>query len=376
MDWIAIQTLLIGIVVAISCSILGVFLVLRKMSMMIDAISHTILFGIVIAYMISGDLSSPFILLGATLVGLLTVILIEVLVKTRRTSEDAATGIVFPLLFSLAVIIISIFYKNTHLDSHAITGNLELAAFEQIEIFGIMIGAKSLYISFAVLAVVIVFVVLFFKELKILTFDRALAYTLGVAPAIIHYILMSLISLTAVSSFNSVGVILVVAMMIGPAVSSILLTKDLKKTIIVAILIGAFNAATGYFIAMYPFNGNVNLASTMAVVTLISFLLIWLFEPRRGLIRMIFKKQIQKNEFEFVAFIFHVKEHEYTKKEQKELDYQLIKDELNWTKEKLDKHLHKAIDKGYVEINDKIIHLTHVGHDYYRFIASDFEQLD
>lgn len=172
--------LLIAIVTAISCSVVGVFLILRKMSMMTDAISHTVLLGIVLAFLIVPNLDSPLLIIGAVLMGLITVALTEALVNTKKIKEDAATGVVFPLLFSIAIIIISLFINNVHMDVDAVLlGKLELSAIEQLVVFGVNIGPKLLYISLLVLIINLVFIKLFYKELKIVSFDTALATVLG-----------------------------------------------------------------------------------------------------------------------------------------------------------------------------------------------------
>lgn len=364
MSIIDIQTLLIAIIVGISCGLIGIFLVLRKMSMMIDAISHTVLLGIVISYIFVRDVTSPFILFGATIIGVVTVFLIELLISTKRVSEDQATGSIFPLLFSIAVILVTTKFRNTHLDNHAIVGNLELAALKQITINNINIGSKTLYISLFVLLIIILFIKIFFKELKIISFDKALAYSLGFSPILIHYLLMSMVSLTAVASFNAVGTILVVAMMIGPAATSLLLTKDLKSALIVSSFIAIVNSLLGYFISMFIFKGKVNISSTIAFTTLIIFLLIWIFEPKKGLVSQIVKRNRQRKNFLFDAFFLHIANPNHFN-DSKELNVNNLKNELKYKSEVLNKQLNKAIDLGYININNDIINLTDIGKSFY-----------
>lgn len=367
MDSIALQTLLIAIVVGISCAILGVFLVLRKMSMMIDAISHTVLLGIVLAYMVTKDLSSPLLTLGATIIGVMTVFFIELLVKTKRTSEDAATGAVFPFLFSLAVIIITTKFRSTHLDSHAISGNLEFAAFEQLTLFGINVGSKTLFTNTLVLFFLVGILGLLYKELKLSTFDEALAKTLGFMPGVLHYLLMTLVSLTAVSSFEAVGSILVIAMMIGPAVTSLLMTKDLKTALFTSATIAVFNASFGYFISMVFLKGHVNIAATIATVTFLTFLVVWILEPKKGLITSVLRKQRQKKEFELLALMMHVATHQGTEEQTEELNIDQIIQELNWSQNQYDKRVREGKKLGYLRERKNIIELTSKGKEAYRF---------
>ena len=163
---------LIAILVAGACSILGVFLVLKSMAMVSDAITHTILLGIVLAFFIVHDLNSPLLIIGAGIIGVLTVYLVELLNSTRLLKEDSSIGIVFPLLFSITVILISKYTKNIHLDVDSVLlGELAFAPFNRIEIFGFSV-AKSLVSIFIIFLVNLVFITVFFKELKISTFDK------------------------------------------------------------------------------------------------------------------------------------------------------------------------------------------------------------
>lgn len=357
--------LLIAIVTAIACSVLGVFLVLRKMSMMIDAISHTVLLGIVIAFMFVHDLSSPLLIIGATLMGLVTVFLIEFLVKTKRTTEDAATGVIFPLLFSIAVLIISTSFRNVHLDIDAVLlGKLELASFDQLVIGGVEIGPKLLYTMLVMMFVNLVAIKIFYKELKLVSFDGALAATLGFAPFIIHYLLMALVSLTAVSAFNAVGTILVVALMVGPAVTALLITKDLKYTLFYAAIIGVINSVLGYFLALAI---DTNISGMIATTTLGVFILVLVFSPQKGILTTQIKRARLKNEFKFLTFIFHIGNHQHTEDQDIELSVEHINQVLKWTTTTIEQQIHKGIDLGLITYQNKIVLLTKLGMEYHDF---------
>ena len=197
---------LIAVIVAVACSLPGVFLVLRKMAMMSDAITHTILLGIVIAFFAKNSLTSPLLIVGATIIGVINVFLTEMLNSTKLVSEDSAIGIVFPLLFSIAIIIISKYAGSVHLDTDSVLlGELAFAPFNRMVVMGRDIGPKALYSMGIILILNILFITLFFKELKIVTFDPALAAVLGFVPTLIHYSLMTVVSITAVGAFESVG---------------------------------------------------------------------------------------------------------------------------------------------------------------------------
>lgn len=361
--------LLILITTSVATSLLGVFLIIRKLSMMVDSISHTVLLGIVIAFIFIGDLSSPLLIVGATLMGIITVFLTEMLVKSKSASEDAATGLVFPLLFSIAIIIISSSFKGVHLDIDAVLlGKIEFAPFDKLYIGGTSIGPKLLYIMTSVMIINVVFIKIFFKELKLVSFDQALASTLGFAPALIHYLLMALVSLTSVTAFNAVGSILVVALTIGPAATALLLTKELKRTLFVAVGIGVLNSVLGYALALMI---NVNIAGMIATTTLLVFLVVFVFEPRKGVITSIVKKAKQKDEFAFMILVFHVFNHQ---NEDKEIHLENINIELNWTQKKYQKQIDKGLSSKYLKIESHLVRLTSKGKTLYAQMIEDLKK--
>ena len=242
---------LIAILISISCSLLGVFLVLKSMSMLTDTISHTVLLGIVLSFFVVHDLSSPFLIVGATLVGLFTVYLVELLKNTNLIKEDAAIAVVLSILFSIAVILISKYTANIHLDIDAVLlGELAFAPFYKIEIFGMNI-VKGILTSGIILILNIIFISTFFKELKISTFDKTLASVLGLFPTLVHYLLMTLVSVTAVVSFDAVGATLMISFMIGPAATAYLVAKNLKTMIFYSILVGCLSSIIGFHLAKF-----------------------------------------------------------------------------------------------------------------------------
>ena len=258
---------LIAVLISISCSLLGVFLVLKNMSMLTDAITHTVLLGIVLGFFVSHNYTSPILIIGATLVGLLTVYLVEVLVNTRMMKEDAAIAVVLSFLFSLAIILVSKYTANIHLDVDAVLlGEIAFAPFHVA--VGIVTGLIILIIN-------LVFVSLFYKELKISIFDRALASSLGMMPIFVHYILMSLVSVTSVISFEAVGSILLISMMIGPAATSYMISKKLSHMLIISIIIGALSSIIGYHVAVLM---DVSIAGSIAVIIGVVFIVVLLLK--------------------------------------------------------------------------------------------------
>ena len=277
----SVEIQIIAALVAMACSLPGVFLILRKMAMMSDAIGHAILPGIVIAFLLTGTLNSPWLILGAALSGMATVVLVEMVRKTGLLKEDAAIGIVFPALFSLGVVLIARFAGDVHLDVDAVLlGELAFAPFDRVVLFGQDIP-KALFVMSMILVMNTVFITLFYKELKISTFDAALAGSLGFAPTVLHYVLMSLVSITAVGAFDAVGSILVVALMVAPPAAAYLLTHRLGLMLVWSVLLGCVSAVGGYWIARVL---DASIAGSMATTAGLVFTLVLLVAPQRGLL--------------------------------------------------------------------------------------------
>ncbi|GAB4365027.1 MAG: metal ABC transporter permease [Calditrichia bacterium] len=324
-----IEIQLIAIVVAVACALPGVFLVLRRMAMMSDAISHSILLGIVLAFFLTEDLTSPFLVLAATLTGILTVSLVELLNRTRLVREDAAIGLVFPLLFSIGVILIARYAGDVHLDTDAVLlGELAFAPFDRLIIFGYDIGPRALYLMSGILVINIFFLTLFYKELKLATFDAGMAAALGFAPGLIHYGLMSLVSITAVGAFDAVGSILVVALMIGPPASAFLLTDRLSFMLLLSALIGALAAVSGYWLAHLL---DVSIAGSMATMVGFLFGAVFLFAPRRGLVALARRRFKQRVLFAMETLLVHLLNHEGLPEQEQECRVEHLPRHLNWS---------------------------------------------
>lgn len=274
--------LLTAVLVAIACALPGVFLVLRRLAMVADAISHAILPGIVVAYFLA---RGPNLLAGffwATLAGVLTVALIEALHRTRRVKEDAAIGIVFPALFALGTFLVARFFANLHVDTDAVLyGEIALAPFDTLVIAGRDLGPQSLWVMSGLALLNLGFILLFYKELKLATFDPGLAAALGFAPVALHYALMTIVAITTVGAFTAVGAILVVALLIVPAATAYLLTDRLPAMIGLAVLAGALAGVGGYSLATVI---DASISGSMTVVGGALFGLALLVSPSHGLL--------------------------------------------------------------------------------------------
>lgn len=267
---IAFWIILTGSLVAITCGLLGCFLILRKMSMVGDAISHAVLPGIVIAFLLSGSRETLPMLLGAGATGLLATFLIEYFHRRAGLQTDAAIGVVFTFLFAVGIILISAFAGKVDIDQDCVLyGEI---AYVPIDLWvtqdGIVIGPRPVYILSGVLLLVAAFIRLGYKELKLTSFDPAFASALGISTALWHYLLMAAVSITTVSSFESVGAILVIAFLIGPPATAYLLTHDLKRMLAITVVLGIFIAFTGYWLAYWL---NASIAGCMAVITGLCF---------------------------------------------------------------------------------------------------------
>ena len=272
---IAFWIILTGSLVAVTCGLLGCFLVLRRMSMVGDAISHAVLPGIVIAFLMSGSRETLPMLLGAGATGLFATFLIEYFHRRAGLQTDAAIGVVFTFLFAVGIILISAFAGQVDIDQDCVLyGEI---AYVPIDLWvtssGTVMGPRPVYILSAVLLLVAVFIRLGYKELKLTSFDPAFASALGISTALWHYLLMGAVSITTVSAFESVGAILVIAFLIGPPATAYLLTHDLKRMLGITTALGIFIAFTGYWMAYWL---NASIAGCMAVVTGVCFTVVFI----------------------------------------------------------------------------------------------------
>ncbi len=353
-----IEIQLVAMVVSIACALPGVFLVLRQMAMMSDAISHTVLLGIVVGFFIIGDLESPWLIVGAALVGVLTVVLVELLNQTRLLKEDASIGIVFPALFSIAVILISRYAQGVHLDEDVVLlGELAFAPFDRFALFGLDLP-YALVVMGTILLLNIILIIVFYKELKLATFDPGLAASLGFAPVAIHYGLMMMVSVTAVGAFDAVGSILVIALMIAPPASAYLLTDRLSTMLWLSGLIGIASAISGYWLAR---SLDASIAGAMATMTGVIFGLVFLFSPERGLVAMAIRRLSQKWDFAQTMLTIHLFNHEHTPDADDECRVDHLWEHLRWQPDFSEQVVRYAERKGMVRRRQGRLFLTESG---------------
>ena len=351
----------VAVVTAVACALPGCFLVLRRTAMVSDAISHSVLLGIVLAFFVVESLTSPLLVLGAAVIGLLTVVLVELLKSTGLVREDTAIGLVFPALFSLGVILVSRYAGDVHLDTDAVLlGDLAFAPLDRLIVAGWDLGPRSLVVMAAILAVNAAAILLFWKELKLATFDASLARTLGFSPTLVHYGLMAIVSVTAVGAFNAVGSILVVALMIGPPATAYLLTDRLSTMVALSAAGGAAAAVGGYWAAHWV---DASIAGMIATAAGLEFLLAFLFAPSRGLVAIARRRARQRVRFAETMLAIHLLHHEGTPEAAAESRVAHLRDSLRWDDDFADRIVRNAARHGLVSRDDGRLALTDRGRE-------------
>jgi len=360
----AFVALTVGGLIAVSGGLLGTFLVLRQLSLVSDAISHTVLLGIVVAFLVMTfglgmdvDLSSEWLLVGATLAGIGTVALTELIFRSGLVKEDAALGLAFPFLFAVGIILVSRYADDIHLDNDAVlVGEIGIAwantrthCFENCASFtltpdhpkaergrvcvncaaenisprspraifeetcsncGVYSPAqawqagltsspprlvffpKSLTVVAVIAFMNLLFVGLFYKELKLAAFDSALAQSLGFRPALLSYVLMVLVSLTAVGAFDAVGAILSIAFFIIPPATAYLWAKRLSVMLGLSVLFGVLGVILGYGLSQV----DTSISAAMVVAMFGLFALSWVISPHQGLLAAWYRKRRGKKQ--------------------------------------------------------------------------------
>ena len=447
---------LVGCLIAVSGALLGSYLLLRGMSLASDAISHTVLLGIVAAYLLMtnvfnlpGDTSSPWLILGASLAGVGTVLLTELLYRSGLVKQDAALGLAFPLLFAVAVILVSRYVDDVHLDEDAIlVGEIGLAwantnshCFENCQSVvikpdhdearfarqcsncrglgisprderaefietcrncgeynpaqawsagllerkpALVFFPKSITVMLLLTLLTLGFVLVFFKELKLSTFDPGLAQALGFRPGSLHYALMILVSLVAVGAFDAVGSILVIAFFIIPPAAAYLLTDRLSLMLTLSPAIGAAGSALGYDLARgqlfgifavadgiaalnrlfglaLPEKWDSSISASMVLTLFIFFLLAWLLSPRYGLLSTMVRRANRRRAFENQVVLAHIHNHQHTPAQDLELNAANLHRHFRWTERKMSRVLGRLRALGCVRIAAGCAHLTDKG---------------
>ena len=449
---------IVGCFIAVSGALLGTFLLLRGMALTSDAISHTVLLGIVIAFMImtsvfdqAPDTSSPWLIIGAAAAGVATVVLTEIIYRSGLVRQDAALGLAFPLLFAISIILVSRYVDDVHLDEDAVmVGEIgvawadtnshclenctsvtitpeheaaivtqqctncrtegisprdEGAIFQEIctncgtynparaynEGFtdaepALVFWPRSITVTAVMMLLTIGFVTLFYKELKLASFDEALAKALGFRPGMLHYALMVLVSLVAVGAFEAVGSILVVAFFIIPPAAAFLLTDRLAVMLALSAVIGSVGAYFGYDLARGEFLGVIqmndvlaalndifglslvekwdsSISASMVLMIFFLFLVSWILSPKYGVISTMLKRANQRRRFNDQIVLGHLYHHQQMGNAATECQPDTLYEHLRWTPRKTDRVLFRLRTANLIKQSDagNIVELTQRG---------------
>lgn len=347
-----------GALVGIAASLLGTFLVLRKNSMLADAISHSIIFGIAVVWIMTRQQSGFVQIIGAALTGLLTVWLSELLAQSRKVKDDAAIGLVFPALFALGVLLINLYAGNVHIDQHTVLlGEIGFVWLDTVAIWGVNVPDALLWMAVMTL-VNAAFVGLFYKELKLITFDRALAHALGFMPGMLFYALLLLTSTTAVAAFDAVGAVLFIAFVIVPPSAAYLLTDRLWKMLLYASLISVASSILGYYVALA---WDVSIGGMMALMTGGFLLLAFLFSPNYGLIAQEMRRVSQRANNESRALAVHLYNHQGSPVQFEENVVQALREHLRWDDQRAQRVVLRGLDQKLITKDANLLTLTAKG---------------
>lgn len=444
---------IVGSLIAVSGALLGTYLLLRGMALTSDAISHTVLLGIVVAFMVMAsllnqkpDMSSPWLIIGAAGAGVATVLLTELIYRSGLVKQDAALGLAFPLLFAISVILVSRFVDDVHLDEDAvmvgeigvawantnshcldncesvtitlddplaetarqctncrtlgITPRDEGAEFTEIctncgeyspaqawqaglvaNEPTLIFWPKSITVMSLMTLFTILFVVAFYKELKLSTFDSGLAAALGFRPGLLNYGLMVMVSLVAVGAFDAVGSILVIAFFIIPPAAGYLLTDRLPRMLLYSSLIGAAGAYFGYDLARGSFLGIINLddvlaglnylfnlglqeqwdssiSASMVLMIFFFFLFAWIFSPKYGLVSTLIRRSNQRRSFDDQVVLGHIHHHQDNADESAELTASTLYQHFRWSPAKMQRTLSRLRTLNMVRVEGDQVSLT------------------
>ena len=261
------EVFLILCLVAFSCSLMGSILVLRNQSMLADALSHSVLLGIVLGFFVSHSLDSPLLMMGASLFGVLSVLGIDAL-HSRKVNHDAATGLIFSFFFALAVILISLFARNVHLDlDMVLMGEVLFAPLHRVEILGLSIPV-ALFKSALLLFINAAFFAVVYHPLKLFLFDERQARLSGIKVKGLHLLILFLVSLTTVLSFEAIGSMTVIVFLVAPSMVALPWSKSFGQLLFLGLVVALGNVCLGYLLA---WTFDLTMSGTCAVVCLLIF---------------------------------------------------------------------------------------------------------
>jgi manganese/zinc/iron transport system permease protein len=349
---------LTGALVGIAAAVPGTFLVLRGQALLADAISHAIVFGIITVWLLTGATSGPVQLAGAALTGVLTVVASEALARTRLVATDAAVGLVFPALFAAGVLLINLHARDVHIDADTVLlGEIGFVWLDTVEVAGLTVPVAVLTLA-AVTALNLAVVLALYKELKLATFDAALAAALGFAPGLLFHLLLAMTSVTAVAAFDAVGAILFVAFVTVPPATALLLSDRLSVVLGLAAALAVAASLSGYGLAVL---WDVSIGGMMACMTGVFFALALLFAPRHGLIARGAARRAVRLENDCRALAAHLYTHQDTPDRAEENTARALRQHLRWADEHARRVIVRSLDRGLIRREGALLALTEKG---------------
>lgn len=363
MNILQLQIILIACLVSLVTVLPGIFLVLQNIALMSDAITHAILPGIIIMFLLINNLDSPLLLLGASLAGLASVFLTQFLIQTERIKKDAAIGLVFPLFFSIGVILITTTHaRNTHVDSDMVLlGELAFAPFNRFIMCSYDLGPSALWMLSCIAIITIFILKVFFKEFILVSFDGHYAKVINFNPRLLYYLLMSLTSVVAVGSFDSIGSIVTIALMIIPPSGALLLCTQIKSLILVSISISIISSINGY---AFAHAADVSIAGAIAMINGIFFMFICIIAPEKGIYSCLQRHKQQKRKYA-QALLCTAIDHQSA-------SALSLAHRLNWSPRYIHAIILQACNNNLLVIHEDIISLSPTGKV---FINKALEQL-
>ncbi|MCE5169108.1 metal ABC transporter permease [Paenibacillus profundus] len=268
------KALVTSIMVGVICGVIGCFIILRGMALMGDAISHAVLPGVALSYLFGVNF-----FFGAVLTGILTAIGIGYISQNSKIKNDSSIGIMFTSAFALGIILITILKSSTDLYD-ILFGNV------------LAVRPSDMWMTFGIGILVLAAVYIFYKELLVSSFDPTMSQSYGLPNKLIHYFLMTLLTMVTVASLQTVGIVLVVAMLITPASTAYLLSDRLWKMLFIAAGCGALSAVLGLYIS---FRYNLASGATIVLVATVLFITAFMFSPKQGVVWRSLKSRKQKS---------------------------------------------------------------------------------
>lgn len=350
------ELFIIAALSSLTCAMLGPVILLRRISLMSDAVSHSVLLGIVVAALLSQSTEWYFLLPAAALVGMLLLYVVQWLQRKSAIESGAALGLIFPFFFSLAVILIHQFGRNLHLDEHlALMGEMAFAPFERLVLAGRDVGPVSVYTMSTMIVLQFLFLIFNYRKLKHFLFDREHYELSGHKSKHMDLALQAILVINALVVFRSIGIIVFIALLVAPAASALLFSRSLIFSLLLAQVLALGAGLGGARLALLL---DWNFAGSICLVLSIIFLLSFLFNPAQGLIAAIKKRKQQLLERDLYYLLLHLKTHQGRTAE---TSLAHMQGHFSWTEKHANQVLERGRSEAYLDVWQDQILLSEAG---------------